>query len=55
MTNDEANVVISKIGKRIYIIDSFCGKCPKVFTKLPIVKNTEDASADLESCGRQPF
>ncbi|XP_057329865.1 uncharacterized protein LOC130670476 [Microplitis mediator] len=55
MTIDEAYIATEKIGKRVLINDAFCSKCRVILTRPPILKNTEDSSADRVSIKSQPI
>lgn len=55
MTIDEANIATEKIGKRVFISDTFCGKCRIILTRPSILKNTEDSPADRVSIESQPI
>ncbi|XP_044578872.1 uncharacterized protein LOC123261347 [Cotesia glomerata] len=55
MTINEANIATEKIGKRVLVNDAFCSKCRVISTRPPILKNTQDSSADQVSIKSQPI
>ncbi|XP_044586031.1 uncharacterized protein LOC123266063 [Cotesia glomerata] len=55
MTIDEANIATEKIGKRVLVNDAFCSKCRVILTRPPILKNTQDSSADQVSIKSKPI
>lgn len=54
ITINEANIATEKIGKKVFITDTFCGECRVTLTRQPILKNS-DLSADGVSIESQPI